>query len=106
MSRSLEFISAFNFEIIFENFVIKNQKSWFYSFLLLGRDPLTGKQTGEQTSKATDIFQCCTQAESCPNVNNQPYYVDDSDASELYRIPIGLGSRVTVIGLDSVSTHL
>ena len=110
MSRSLEFISAFNFEIIFENFVIKNQKSWFYSFLLLGRDPLTGKQTGEQTSKATDIFQCCTQAKSCPNVNNQPYYVDDYDVdygnTGSRTDALDTTKRVTVIGLDSVSTHL
>ena len=61
--------------------------------MLLGRDPTTGKKTGEQTSKATDIFQCCTQAKSCPETSSR------SDA-------IGLGSRVTVIGLDSVSTHL
>jgi len=68
---------------------------------LLGRDPLTGKQTGEQSSKATDIFQCCTQAESCPNVNNQPYYVDDSDYGNTGSRSDALGSRVTVIGLDS-----
>ena len=74
--------------------------------MLLGRDPLTGKQTGEQSSKATDIFQCCTQAESCPNVNNQPYYVDDSDYGNTGSRSDALGSRVTVIGLDSVRTHL
>ena len=76
--------------------------------MLLGRDPQTGEKTGEQTSKATDIFQCCTQAKSCPNVNNQPYYVDDSDASKTSSRSdaISLGSRVTVIGLDAVSTHL
>jgi len=43
---------------------------------------------GTSDSKATDIFQCCTQAQDCPVVK------DD--------ISIGtLGSRVTVIGLDS-----
>jgi hypothetical protein len=57
---------------------------------LLSRDPTTGKKTGEQTSKATDIFQCCTQAKSCPTVKNQP----SPDYGQL-------GSRVTVIGLDS-----
>ena len=83
-----------------------DDKHQFCSFLLLGRDPQTGKQTGEQSSKATDIFQCCTQAESCPNVNNQPYYVDDSDYGNTGSRSDALGSRVTVIGLDSVSTHL
>jgi len=43
---------------------------------------------GTSDSKATDIFQCCTQAQDCPVVK------DD--------VSIGtLGSRVTVIGLDS-----
>ena len=76
--------------------------------MLLGRDPQTGKQTGNQSSKATDIFQCCTQAESCPNVNGQKYYVGDNDADygNTGSRSDALGSRVTVIGLDSVSTHL
>ena len=76
--------------------------------MLLGRDPTTGKKTGEQTSKATEIFQCCTQAKSCPNVNNQPYYVNDVDYGKTSSRSdaIGTTSRVTVIGLDSVSTRL
>jgi hypothetical protein len=68
-------------------------KYHLFIFLLLGRDPTTGKKTGSQTSKATDIFQCCTQAESCPGTSSR---TDDIDT----------GSRVTVVGLDSVSTNL
>merc|ERR1711997_12630 len=64
---------------------------------LLSRDPTTGKKT--------DIFQCCTQAKSCPSVNNQPYYVDDYDVNYgktgSRSDAFGTTSRVTVIGLDS-----
>jgi hypothetical protein len=41
---------------------------------------------GTSNSRATDIFQCCTQAEVCPEIKS-----DSLDT----------GSRVTVIGLDS-----
>ena len=86
--------------------------------MLLGRDPTTGKQTGKQTSKATDIFQCCTNARSCPKVNDEPYYVPTPPYIDYGDdiLPVKTGSRtdalgttskrVTVIGLDSVSTHL
>ena len=53
---------------------------------------------GTSNSRATDIFQCCTQAEVCPEVK--------SDSLDLGSKAIRLGSRVTVIGLDSVSTLL
>ena len=84
--------------------------------MLLGRDPTTGKQTGKQTSKATDIFQCCTIATSCPKVNNNPYYVTTRPYLDYGGVilpktgsrtdALGTNFRVTVIGLDSVSTNL
>ena len=34
---------------------------------LFDQDPTTGENL-KKTSKATEIHQCCTQAESCPNL--------------------------------------